>query len=386
MLEPHIEIVTQIDRLFEAIFEGRVEDAEQFLNSPKKLTGEELLSANSAKFFSREEEDIGTKPVIREAIIFGLTEYLRRILKAGFDANTSWGSQTALMIAASYGRADIARLFLFHGANPSYETDRYSTVDYCASQRVAEVIASYREGGASKFPPIELTGPKIKDYVPPPIPLLHDRVWQKQQMAPKEKPVAVALSIRQAVVLCAGTVLISVFASGWYALFFERGGFPSTVPIYGVCYAALILTLSYWTLPRGCSRQLIIMLWIIFTISPIIGGHALAYQNLKSNAYQEVIHDQQNRYPDEWKTLDKDQVFRHWLADFTGSDTAVWRGYLQFQTTTGWQGFEGARIYKTYMVIKGNWVWISWFYHFLMLALASALGIYGRYIIVNERL
>ncbi len=128
MLEPHIEIVTQIDRLFEAIFEGRVEDAEQFLNSPEKLTGEELLSANSAKLFSRPEEDIGTKPVIREAIIFGLTEYLRRILKAGFDANTSWGSETALMNAASYGRADIARLLLFHGANPYYETDRLSTI------------------------------------------------------------------------------------------------------------------------------------------------------------------------------------------------------------------------------------------------------------------
>ncbi|MEW6302593.1 MAG: ankyrin repeat domain-containing protein [Verrucomicrobiota bacterium] len=397
----------QLAQLFEAVLAGETEDVQRLLNEPRPLSAAEIFNAANVGSHAAQ--------LVRQGIAFGCVDFVRLMLEGGFPPNTDWGDDNSLFQAARYGQPEIARLLLFHGADPFTETERGSTaLSFASTRAVMEVICTYREGKAAGVkrinPPAgfrETTPsrptPRRKREPGPPSPGRAKRERPREQReAPKAPPPAESgikpppippLSAAQPIeagtppsaaqqalrrarwmlALLLGLPVVVLVTGALYSLSGVRAGHYGTAILLALFHGFLMWAVFRTGRCERANGYVILAAVVAGTLGPMLAGHAINYYDLKSYVRRTVQKDTEGRYPSDWKALDDDALFAKWVGQLTGREGGgVW-GYLRSQAAIGWEGWEGKR-YRSRVVRTGGWVWFAWGMHGMFFLAASGLA------------
>jgi hypothetical protein len=179
-------------------------------------------------------------------------------------------------------------------------------------------------------------------------------------------------NLRWIITLVAGLPCVVLFTGTLYSLSGVRGGRYGENILLAIVHGFLL-----WLVFRlaRCERIPTSIVWLTLALGclgPLAAGHVMGYGELKSFAYKLVQEDVSDRYPEEWKTFGKEELFPRWIGSVTGTEGGGIVGYFHAQAAIGWEGWEGR--YRPYVVRTGIWFWSAWFWHLIFFTVSGILA------------
>ncbi len=173
--------------------------------------------------------------------------------------------------------------------------------------------------------------------------------------------------------LLVGMPCIVLVTGMLYSLLGARGGTYGENVLLALAHGCLM-----WLVFRlgRCERMPPAVVWLALALGclgPVAVGHALAYRDLQSLAYQLVQEDVSGRYPAAWKSLSRRELFPEWVGIWTGTRGGGFWDCLRVRAAIGWEGWTGFQ-YRTYVVRMGIGSWIAWFWHLVLFAASGILA------------
>lgn len=152
------------------------------------------------------------------------------------------------------------------------------------------------------------------------------------------------------------------------------GGGIAAVILPALIFVALLVVFAAGRL--HAHPLLTVVAFIAASLGPFLVGHALNYQETKDWTYNTVRRAPRSPFPEEWQSLDREQVFESYVGFVTGEDGAGFGDYFRLQASVGCPGWEGARHYRHQVNRSGRAVYAQWSYQVLYFFLAGLLAFY----------
>jgi ankyrin repeat protein len=359
--------------LYRSILDGEPEQAKQLLS--------ELSSSLQQTVYSKGYCMASPQDLMGHAVKHGITHFVDLLLKGGHPVDHYHFDRTALFQAVRYDRLQIAKLLIESGANPFVEVgDRppITVIDAATSYEMAEIISGYRVGKGTAYAtfPLPSHSTKLdrKKNRPVEAPPIVEEVGETDN--DEQFSIDGLLILRFVLVLVGGGVITAVGSGIAYWLSGGiHGGSYSSVFIVALVHFAIVWVVFRLGWHERQANYFLMILLLVFTLSPVILGHTIGYFDMRNTAYQLVQKDRRDNYPAVWKQLSPTELFPKWIGSITGDDGMSPLHYLNAQASIGWEGMEGPRRYgRVHTERQGLWVWIAWGWHLILLIFSGTVA------------
>lgn len=168
--------------------------------------------------------------------------------------------------------------------------------------------------------------------------------------------------------------------SGWLMAYLGAGvmstgnWFPGAPWAFGM---ALALGGTFF-LSRLASLKLALIITPLFYMGVVIGSQIFFYEHERDHVYRTVAADASGRFPLQWKSLGREELYRQWMADVLDDPQA--RGWWDHLRATAAAGItHQERTLKGYgPVYRRGWqLWLNWSISYFLGALGAAFGLIG---------